>query len=335
MFDTLMRFHNNFLSINLRSLKRKRSRNLQSFWCSSKSVVVSSLSPVWNVPSASGNVTPTHVDHLQQQRRQHRPINNTPRIYCPAQYFSTDGNDNKQSRQKDDPTHSTPKSLWDQMRSLPNMITLARMASTPLLCYWIVQEDYALAISGCALAAISDGLDGYVAKHYGGSTVLGTYLDPLADKALINGLAVSLWYANILPTPLVALWATKDVVLLSGTAWYLQQQQHTINFLSNSIATQPLTVAPSLLGKLNTGLQFITLAVGILTPVVNNTMVLPPEILQSLCWVTAVTTVGSVLSYTGGTGVKLTTSTKTPEEKGSDNGKYGKEKNYKSWSHKS
>jgi cardiolipin synthase (CMP-forming) len=183
------------------------------------------------------------------------------------------------------------------------MITLARMASTPLLCYWIVHEQYHLAISGCVLAAISDGMDGYLAKHHGGSTVLGTYLDPLADKVLINGLAVSLWYVNILPTPLIVLWATKDVLLLSGTAWYLHQEQHTINFLSNSIATKPLTVTPSLLGKVNTGLQFTTLLVGILTPVT----VLPPTLLPGLCWVTGATTIGSVLSYTGGAGVKLLT----------------------------
>ncbi|KAG7352174.1 CDP-alcohol phosphatidyltransferase [Nitzschia inconspicua] len=205
-------------------------------------------------------------------------------------------------------------SVWVQLRSLPNMITLARMASTPLLCYWIVQEHYTLAISGCVVAAISDAVDGYLAKHHGGSTVLGTYLDPLADKVLINGLAISLWYANILPTPLIVLWATKDVLLLSGTAWYLQQQQRTINFLSNSIATKPLTVTPSLLGKVNTGLQFTTLFVGIVTPVVSSTA-MPPIVLQSLCYVTGATTIGSVLSYSGGAGVKLITTSTNDDTK--------------------
>jgi phosphatidylglycerophosphate synthase len=54
--------------------------------------------------------------------------------------------------------------------------------------------------------------------------MLGTCLDPIADKVLINGLAFGLWYSGILPTPLTLLWATKDVLLLSGTAWYLYQQ---------------------------------------------------------------------------------------------------------------
>jgi cardiolipin synthase len=136
------------------------------------------------------------------------------------------------------------------------------------------------------------------------NTVLGTYLDPIADKVLVNGLAISLWYTGILPTPLVALWATKDFVLLGGTAWYLYKEQNTINFFDMSIATKPLTVTPTTLGKANTGLQFATLALGIISPVVTTT--LPPSLLPSLCLLTGITTVGSVLSYTGQAGIKMT-----------------------------
>jgi cardiolipin synthase len=172
-----------------------------------------------------------------------------------------------------------------------------------------------MAIYGCILAAMSDGLDGYFAKHHGGNTVLGTYLDPLADKVLVNGLAISLWCTGILPTPLVALWATKDFILLAGTGWYLYKEQHTVNFFDNSIATKPLTVTPSTLGKVNTGLQFTTLAVGIMSPVV---LTLPPYLLPSLCWVTGVTTIGSALSYTGRAGIKMTKHSKNDYDDSSD-----------------
>jgi cardiolipin synthase (CMP-forming) len=204
---------------------------------------------------------------------------------------------------------SPSPSVWAQLKSIPNVITLARMASTPLLCYWIVNDHHTLAMYGCVLAAASDGLDGYLAKHHGGATVLGTYLDPLADKALVNGLGVSLWYTGILPTPLILAWAFKDVVLLSGTAWYLYREQHTINIFDNSVATKPLTVTPTLLGKANTGLQFATLAVGIFTPV-TSPETLPPILLQSLCWVTGITSLGSIMSYTGKSGFKKETSEK-------------------------
>merc|ERR1712070_1216901 len=168
------------------------------------------------------------------------------------------------------------------MGSVPNMITLSRLASTPVLCYWIINDEPNLAIVGCALAGISDVLDGYIAKNHGGATVLGTYLDPFADKFFINSLAISLWYSGILPAPLVGLWAAKDVLLLGGMGWYIYQEQRTINFFKNSIHTKPLTVTPSPLGKANTMLQFATLATGILTPAVSPEL-LQPVVLESLC----------------------------------------------------
>ena len=226
-----------------------------------------------------------------------------------SNFSSSSGKKNKENDDNKTKNNGTikddhpPQTAWKQLQSLPNIITLTRMASTPILCYWIVQEHYTMALYGCLFAAISDALDGYFAKHHGMSTVLGTYLDPIADKVLVNGLAISLWYTGILPTPLVALWATKDFILLAGTGWYLYKEQHTINFFDMSIATKPLTVTPTTLGKANTGLQFATLAVGIISPVVTT---LPPSLLPSLCWVTGITTVGSVLSYTGQAGIKMT-----------------------------
>ena len=215
-----------------------------------------------------------------------------PRGLC---FFSTNPN-------KKEPL---PQPILKQLQSLPNLITLSRMASTPFLCYWVIQEEYKLAIFGCVLAGASDFIDGYLAKNYDGCTVLGTYLDPLSDKILINGLAISLWYSGILPIPLIMAWASKDLLLLGGMGWYLYKEQHTINFFHNSVATRPLTVTPSILGKVNTGLQFATLGAGILTPLLPE-YILQPVILQSLCWVTGVTSIVTVISYAGRSGFKTT-----------------------------
>lgn len=196
--------------------------------------------------------------------------------------------------------------VWDQLKSVPNIITLSRLASTPILCYWIMNNEPNSAFVGCIIAGISDILDGYIAKNYDGDTVLGTYLDPFADKFFINSLAVSLWYSGILPAPLICLWASKDFILLGGMGWYLYQEQRTVNFFSNSIHTQPLTVTPSLLGKVNTGLQFATLFIGILTPIASNEF-LHPIFLQGLCWVTGASSIITTLSYAaGGKGFKYT-----------------------------
>ena len=206
--------------------------------------------------------------------------------------------ENGPKKDDDDTSTQSPTTVWDQLKSVPNMITLSRLASTPLLCYWIINDEPNLAIVGCALAGLSDVLDGYIAKNHGGGTVLGTYLDPFADKFFINSLAISLWYSGILPSPLVFLWASKDVLLLGGMGWYIYREQRTVNFFKNSIHTKPLTVTPSNLGKANTGLQFATLAAGILTPVLPPEL-LQPVVLQSLCWVTGASSIVTTLSYAG------------------------------------
>jgi cardiolipin synthase len=70
----------------------------------------------------------------------------------------------------------------EQLQSIPNMITVARIASTPLLAYWIITDATWPAILGCSIAAASDALDGYLARHCHMSTTLGTYLDPFGTK---------------------------------------------------------------------------------------------------------------------------------------------------------
>lgn len=212
-------------------------------------------------------------------------------------------NEAESTPKDDDAPVQSPPTVWEQLRSVPNMITLSRLASTPVLCYWIINDEPKLAVVGCALAGLSDILDGYIAKHHGGGTVLGTYLDPFADKFFINSLAISLWYSGILPAPLVGLWATKDALLLGGMGWYIYREQRTINFFKNSIHTKPLMVTPSPLGKANTMLQFATLATGILTPAVPPEL-LQPVVLQSLCWVTGASSIITTFSYAAGSGFK-------------------------------
>jgi cardiolipin synthase len=239
--------------------------------------------------------------HFSQQSRLH--------------FFSTKSNGiPKKDETDNDPKHDThaetQPTVWEQLKSVPNIITLTRLASTPLLCYWIVNDEANLAIAGCLLAGMSDVLDGYIAKNHGGSTVLGTYLDPISDKFFINSLAVSLWYSGVLPGPLVFLWGSKDFFLLGGMGWYIYREQRTINFFSNS-----MTVTPSTLGKANTGLQFATLAIGIVAPVVPPEL-LHPIVLQSLCWVTGASSIITTLSYAaGGQGFKYTSSKKTSNDK--------------------
>eukprot|EP00980_Cylindrotheca_fusiformis_P007471 scaffold1547_cov112-Cylindrotheca_fusiformis.AAC.1 len=209
-------------------------------------------------------------------------------VYCNHGIRSFSSN-NSEGNEHDKISSSSPSSsgIWQQLKSPPNLITLARLASTPLLAYWIISEQHTLAIWGCAAAGLSDAVDGWLfwllslflsdgyefcRPHLG--KYIGTYLDPVSDKVVINGLA--------------------DVALLTGTAVLLYKNYSSINIFTASIAEKPLKVEPTNIAKANTALQFATLGVAIVSPVGS----LPPMLLEGLCWTTGATTIASVLSYT-------------------------------------
>jgi len=128
----------------------------------------------------------------------------------------------------------------EQLKSPPNIITVSRIACTPVLSYLIVTDQHWSALIGCTVAALSDVADGYLAKNFNMSTVLGTYLDPVADKLMVNVLAVSLWHNAILPAPLVALWMARDVGIMAAGYRYVLQNEIVMD-----PHTTPVKISPT------------------------------------------------------------------------------------------
>lgn len=189
---------------------------------------------------------------------------------------------------------SVSEHWWEQLQTVPNLLTLSRIGVAPVIAYWIISEQVPLAGAACVVAAVTDVLDGWIAKSWPQTqqTVLGTYLDPLADKILINTTATSLWYTGVLPTPLVVLWWSKDIILVWATYIYVAQRTpdaQTVWSVMDPVRT-PLRVSPTWTSKLNTGLQFVTLATGLAYGAGS-------PLVTALCGATAVTTVASVASY--------------------------------------
>ena len=87
--------------------------------------------------------------------------------------------------------------------NLPNLITVARLLAVPLVVYLIALHEYWFAFWVFVAAGVSDGLDGFIAKHYHQETELGRYLDPLADKALLVAIYVGLGVQEEIPLWLV------------------------------------------------------------------------------------------------------------------------------------
>jgi cardiolipin synthase len=165
--------------------------------------------------------------------------------------------------------------------NLPNLITLARLLSVPLMIWLIVGESYGVAFWVFIAAGASDALDGYIAKRFDCRTRLGALLDPTADKALLSSVCVALGIAEKLPNWLVILVVFRDVMIVGG-------------FVLIQTLAAPRKFDPLYISKINTLVQIALVAYvlarlglgfpdGAVTPV--------------LVWIAALTTMLSGLSY--------------------------------------
>jgi cardiolipin synthase len=131
------------------------------------------------------------------------------------------------------------------------------------------------------LAGLSDLVDGYLAKRFNMATELGAYLDPLADKALIVSIYVTLGIAGAIPRWLVILVVSRDIMIVSAVM---------LSWLINN----PVTLKPLLVSKLNTVAQ-ILLALAVLASLAFEFDAW--WVIQGLTGLVAILTLASVVFY--------------------------------------
>lgn len=171
-----------------------------------------------------------------------------------------------------------------------------------------------LALSLFLLLGFTDFLDGYIARTFPTTaTVLGTYLDPFADKVFISMTSLALCYTGSLPSVLVGLWVARDVGMIGSVYWLVRKETTRKGGDENGdgIAVMdplntPLQVQASVTSKVNTTLQIGLIALAIAGEV--PFIAVPPELMTSLIWITAGTTIGSSLGYLDGSALKTTRS---------------------------
>jgi len=128
--------------------------------------------------------------------------------------------------------------------SIPNLITLGRILLVPVVVWAIISGEMRIAFLLFLAAGISDAVDGFLAKHFRMASELGAYLDPLADKALIVSIYVSLGIAGTLPIFLVILVVSRDIMIISA-------------FLLAWLVGRPMPVRPLMVSKANTVAQIV------------------------------------------------------------------------------
>jgi cardiolipin synthase (CMP-forming) len=165
--------------------------------------------------------------------------------------------------------------------SIPNLITLARILLVPVVVWAISSGAMGWAFALFLAAGVSDGVDGFIAKRFGMTTVLGAYLDPLADKALLVSIYVTLGVNNELPRWLVILVVSRDIMILGG-------------LLLSWVLGNPMKVKPLIVSKLNTAAQIVLASVVLGSLGIGIDV---PEVTLSLVVLVAVTAGLSIAAY--------------------------------------
>jgi cardiolipin synthase len=128
--------------------------------------------------------------------------------------------------------------------SIPNLITLGRILLVPVVVWAIASGAMWIAFVLFVAAGVSDAVDGFLAKRFDMTTELGAYLDPLADKALIVSIYLTLGISGEIPRWLVILVVSRDILIVGG-------------IMLSWLMGRPLKIKPLLVSKLNTVAQIV------------------------------------------------------------------------------
>jgi cardiolipin synthase len=165
--------------------------------------------------------------------------------------------------------------------TLPNVITFGRLCAVPLAVWLVLQHHLVLAFFLFLAAGLSDAIDGWLARRSGGGNMVGAILDPVADKALLVTMYVTLAAVNELPDWLAILVVFRDALIVGGVI--------VLTVLGLPVAIQPL-----LISKLNTVLQ-----IGLVTLTLSfaGFGLTAPLVMQVLSWAVAASTLVSGAAY--------------------------------------
>lgn len=132
--------------------------------------------------------------------------------------------------------------LSNRSITIPNIITVVRLVLVPVAVWAISDEQLGLAFWIFLIAGISDGIDGYIARRWNLRSKLGSYLDPIADKALLVSIYVTLGIEGVLPRWLVILVVSRDLLIVGG-------------IVLSWVMGRPVEVKPIFVSKANTTAQ--------------------------------------------------------------------------------
>lgn len=164
--------------------------------------------------------------------------------------------------------------------TLPNIVTFGRLCAVPLAFWLVLEHRLAEAFFLFVAAGISDAVDGWLARRYGGNAI-GAVLDPVADKTLLVTMYVTLAAIGVIPAWLAILVVFRDLVIVGGV-------------IVLGILGHPIVIRPLYISKLNTVCQIVLVALALLLTGFDLSV---PGLIQGFAWLVAATTLGSGAAY--------------------------------------
>jgi cardiolipin synthase (CMP-forming) len=126
--------------------------------------------------------------------------------------------------------------------TIPNLITVFRLILVPIVIVMIMQGRWTTAFVLFVVAGVSDGIDGFIARRFDMRSEFGAYIDPLADKALLVSIYVTLAVVGVLPAWLAVVVVFRDAMIVAAV-------------MLSWVMSRPVAIKPLLLSKLNTAAQ--------------------------------------------------------------------------------
>lgn len=166
--------------------------------------------------------------------------------------------------------------------NIPNLLTLLRIILVPVIVIFLIDGNFSGAMILFIIAGITDGLDGFLAKVLNQKTILGSYLDPMADKILLISSFVTLSVLGLIPGWLTVIVISRDVIILLGVM--------LLFFMSVSFDIKPVYVS-----KATTLFQILTVSLVLMSKCFPSFM--DYVVIEVFFWLTAIFTVISGFNY--------------------------------------
>jgi cardiolipin synthase len=166
--------------------------------------------------------------------------------------------------------------------NVPNTLTVLRIILVPIIIICLIQGQYLSALLLFIIAGITDGLDGFFARILKQKSVLGSYLDPLADKTLISSSFIALAVMGSIPAWLTVIVISRDFIILLG-----------ISVLA--LLSIPFEVRPTMVSKMTTAFQLLAIFLVLLLSTFH--LQVDGKWITAVFWMTALLTIVSGLGY--------------------------------------